>query len=120
MERKTEREPRGARWAVEWTAAQQRGKETAVGLEQSDPKEQGDNGRKSAVGRDKTKHPGPRQRTPGCVSGERGLVWEGSLRHWSVSGSFDTRGDLPGYRLAECLLAAGLPGWGMDGRTDNS
>lgn len=51
-----------------------------MGLEQSDPKEQGDNGRKSAVGRDKTKHPGPRQRTPGCVSGERGLVWEGSLQ----------------------------------------
>lgn len=50
------------------------------GAYQSDPKEQGDNGRKSAVGRDKTKHPGPRQRTPGCVSGERGLVWERSLQ----------------------------------------
>lgn len=72
MEMNTERKPRGARWAVGWTAAQQRGKEMAVGLEQSDPKEQGDNRGKSAVGRDKTKHPGPRQRTPGCVSGERG------------------------------------------------
>lgn len=48
--------------------------------EQSDPKEQGDNRGKSVVGRDKTKHLGPRQQAPGCVSDKRGLVWERSLQ----------------------------------------
>lgn len=67
---------------VDWSKAEG-GKEMAVELEQSDQRSRETMGGKSVsltVGRDKTKHPGPRQQAPGCVSAKRGLVWERSLQ----------------------------------------